>query len=112
MKNPKHIYISGPMTGRKHLNFPAFQRVANQLRKGGYKVCSPAEMEGNSRQGMPWVHCLRRDIIAIMQRCNKMVILPGWFWSRGARLEVLLAWLLGFEIHYIKYYLTERNDWK
>ncbi len=109
MKNPEYVYVSGPMTGKAGLNFSAFQKATRLLRKAGYKVCSPAELDGDSRQGMTWAECLRRDIIIMMQRCNKIVLLSGWFGSRGAKLEVFIAWVLGFEVHYVGYYLGKKR---
>lgn len=35
------IYISGPMSGIRHLNFPAFESAENRLLEMGWEVVSP-----------------------------------------------------------------------
>jgi hypothetical protein len=100
------IYISGPMSGIKHKNFPAFMKAALQLRKKGYQVINPAELDiGEPRD--TWEACLRRDIREEM-RCKAIATLPNWKKSRGARLEVYIARKLAWPIHSIEYYLKRR----
>ena len=41
----KKIYLFGPMRGIKNFNFPAFWSAAYHLRKQGYLVVSPAEID-------------------------------------------------------------------
>jgi hypothetical protein len=82
-----HVYVSGPMTGKPALNFPAFHHAAAVLRAKGHKVTNPAEMDAaDEGKTMDWPDYLRRDIRALMD-CNAIVSLDGWQDSRGARLE-------------------------
>lgn len=85
-------YISGPMTGLPHLNFPAFHAAAAVLRAQGLEVVNPAEL--NADPQADWHACMRTDIKALCD-CNLLVLLPGWEDSRGAHLELHLAHRLG-----------------
>lgn len=99
-------YISGPMTGIRNYNYPAFQIAAKTLRKHGIEVISPVELDEDFVQpGLPtmasqsedgrnrmiemqWPRMLGRDIGIIRDRCRGLVLLNGWEKSKGARLEV------------------------
>jgi hypothetical protein len=66
MKMRYDLYLSGPMTGYADKNFPAFVKATRQLRKVGYKVLSPHELDlEHPRQ--TWEECLRRDIVKEME---------------------------------------------
>lgn len=83
------IYLSGPMTGLKDKNFPAFMRAATKLRAKKHLVVNPAELNiGDPRSS--WEECLRRDIKEMM-KCRAIALLPGWRKSKGAMLEVYIA---------------------
>jgi len=85
------IYISGPMSGYPEHNFPAFHDAAARLRAQGYDVINPAEIE---QPDLSWEACMRKDIAELM-RADAIALLPGWQRSRGARMEVTIASLLG-----------------
>lgn len=96
------IYVSGPMTGYPSKNFGAFNKAAAELRKRGYHIINPAELDmEHPRQ--TWAECLRRDIVALM-RCNGVATLPNWKHSRGAQLEVYIAQALNWPVHSINYW--------
>lgn len=101
------LYVSGPMTGIKDKNFPAFNKAANALRKKGYQVINPAELDVNNPK-TTWAECLRRDIVAEM-RCNGVATLPSYKHSRGAQLEVYIAEALNWPVHSVNYYLKGRK---
>lgn len=82
------IYLAGPMTGYKDLNFPLFHSEAARLRAMGYEVVNPAEI--NSDQSATWTDCMRQDIAELV-KCQGVAMLPGWTTSKGARLEVQIA---------------------
>lgn len=83
------IYISGPMTGIKDYNFPAFNAAEKALL--GYGV-NPAK--NGLPLGLPWSTYLRADLKVLLE-CDAMLQLPGWMDSRGARLECSVADALG-----------------
>lgn len=100
MKKNIWVYVSGPMTGMPRHNRPAFNRAAKLLRKKGYSVVNPAELDAKEKKSLPWVDCLRRDIKALM-KCHEVALLQGWESSRGANLEVHIARQLGMKIYYL-----------
>jgi hypothetical protein len=99
------IYISGPMTGYPEFNYPAFQNATQQLRELGYTVISPHEIEVPEKT---WESFMRSDIKALMD-CHKVVTLPGWENSRGARIEVNLAKELGMRVVDIESLITKEE---
>lgn len=90
------LYLSGPMTGVKDLNRPAFAVAAKSLRRKGYRVINPPELDKNNPQ-RTWEGCLRRDIVELM-KCDKIGTLPRWRQSKGANLEVYIGKALSYKI--------------
>ncbi|MGG4196123.1 DUF4406 domain-containing protein [Paenibacillus jamilae] len=88
------VYISGPMTGLPEFNHPAFHRAASQLRELGYHVLNPADVVVVQQD---WVTYMRADIKLLMD-ADMVAVLPGWWKSRGARLEVRLAEALEMKV--------------
>lgn len=90
----KRIYISGPMAGLPGFNKPAFFAAEEALRAAGYYPVNPA------RNGLPdtaeWHQHMRADIKMLMD-CDGLAMLPGWEQSRGAKLEVSIAIVLGMQ---------------
>ena len=109
MKNPTYIYIAGAMTGLPLKNFPAFMKAAKDLRKAGYKVVNPAELETIKPICTTWEQCLRRDLIHILGKCYAIAMLSGWKRSRGAQLEASMARQLDMQVHSVNYWL-EKGD--
>lgn len=102
MKAKKVIYVSGPMTGLKDNNYPAFKKATKQLRKKGYVVISPVELDRYGKH-RTWARYLRRDITHLV-KCDAIATLAGWTRSRGATLEVYIGDALGMEVHPLAYY--------
>ncbi len=96
--NVRTIYISGPMSGKLHYNFEAFNEAATFLRAKGYGVINPADF--GVAEGEQWGDCLRRDLAVLLGlRSDDLVVtLPGWEHSKGARLEVTVARELGIGV--------------
>ncbi|MCF8156332.1 MAG: DUF4406 domain-containing protein [Rhodoferax sp.] len=92
---PQRVYLAGPMSGMKDLNFPAFRHAARQLRAAGYDVVSPVEI--NPDPTASWHACMRRDIAALTT-CDAICLLDCWQHSEGATLEHHIAKRLGLEI--------------
>jgi len=101
-------YIAGPMSGIEHFNYPAFENAADELRRQGFEVVSPVELDGDEgvdgvldeMEGViderGWADCLARDVALITSpEVDGVVVLPGWEESKGAALEVHVARTLG-----------------
>ena len=89
------IYISGPMTGKPDLNFPAFNAEALRLRSLGYEVANPVEL--NPDPAALWHDCMKNDIKALLD-CDALALLPGWEDSHGAHLELHIAHRVGIKV--------------
>lgn len=98
------IYISGPMTGYPHLNFPLFDAIAEELEKLGWEVVSPARLERERGSTTYRTHrqSLKDDIVALMD-CDAIYMLPSWQHSRGAGCELVVAASLGLLVYYDEY---------
>lgn len=90
-------YISGPMSGHEGLNFSAFEKAATELRKSGYLVVSPHEM--NPALDADWFECIVEDIKAVKE-CTGIYMLQGWEDSPGANIEWWTAKKYGLNIAY------------
>lgn len=95
---PKSVYVCGPMSGIKDFNHPAFHAKAAELRAAGEEVINPAEFDAEIGPDQPWSTYLRRDLVLLAERCDKIVLLDGWERSHGARLEQYVAEKLGMTI--------------
>lgn len=102
------IYVSGPMRGYPLYNFPAFDAAADELRKAGWKVINPAEMDRkhgfNPETDEPSEEFLRqayrRDAMSLAL-CDAIYMLRGWENSVGANWELYdLAEKFGLEVHF------------
>lgn len=91
----QRIYLSGPMTGLKDFNYPAFNAEAARLRELGYTVENPAE--NPLPADAPW-HMYMRAAIRQMLTCDTVAFLPDWRQSRGANVEIELATHLGMAV--------------
>lgn len=103
------IYLSGPMTGYDFFNFPAFDAAKEVLQADGHMVISPpdisrgldlCEHDGTAIDSFTeedYQRCMRKDIETILF-CDAMFVLPGWKQSRGAKLEVAIALVLGIPV--------------
>jgi hypothetical protein len=89
------VYIAGPMTGLPEFNYPTFAYVAAVLRDGGEEVRCPTEHDYGTDK--PWDFYMR-EALRLLLECDRVVLLPGWKESRGARLERQVAKALGMEI--------------
>jgi hypothetical protein len=105
------------MTGYPQFNFPLFDRAAEHFRKCRVNVISPAELDppdvrayclgspdGDSSKlpaGLSYGSALGRDIQVIMdQVTDGLILLPNWWESKGARLEVYAALLKGLPYYF------------
>lgn len=91
----KRVYLSGPMTGMRDNNFPAFNAVASEMRRRGFEVVNPAEIKPEGV--MTWENCMRADLQALLT-CDAIALLGGWENSKGAHLELHLAHRVGMTV--------------
>lgn len=108
MTTRKTYYLAGPMRGYPRFNFDAFDAfdaAAEDLRKRGFDILSPAdldrEVDFDPDKDIPdqafMTAAARRDIEAVFAS-DGVVLLPGWEPSIGACMEKLLAHMLGKEV--------------
>jgi len=102
----KKLYLSGGMTGIKDLNKPAFFKAARLLRRHGFRVVNPTELDWKEPK-RSWVGCLERDI-AHLVTCEAIATLPGWKKSKGANLEIYIGKALSYPVHSVAYWLKRR----
>ena len=95
-RNRKKVYISGPMTGLPNLNYEAFHKKADVLRKQGYFVANPAE-HFNGRQDLAREVYLKEDVKQLVS-CDYITFLEGWKSSKGAVLEYLISLECGIKV--------------
>lgn len=95
----KRVYLSGPMTGIKDWNRPAFMEAATFLRNQGATVFNPAfSSMCESRTHDAW---MVRDIHELTEHMDGkpyydyIAQLPGWEKSGGAKLEYIVAQACG-----------------
>jgi hypothetical protein len=91
------------MTGLPEFNYPAFNAAAAQLRAAGFHVENPAE--NPVPECKSWQGYMRLAVIQLAT-CDRIVTLPGWQDSRGARVEVDLGIALGMDVVDLDYLLT------
>ena len=114
------IYVSGPMSGIKDMNFPTFFNAEEQLQQAGHEVLNPARVDeqfpktcGHESnlpvKGWPLANpcpqCIERTWRWYMRKCIVMLCeadgvatLPSWELSTGAKIEVGLAKGLGLKV--------------
>ena len=86
-------YISGPMTGIKDCNFPAFFKAEALLKEKGLIPINPARLS----TGLSYRNYM--DIALAMVRCgDSVLLLPGWESSKGAIAEKAYAESLSMKI--------------
>lgn len=92
------VYLSGPMRAHHRFNIPLFKSVAQELRRQGVDVLSPADYETEDDAVLPVETYAKRDFDLILQ-AKAVAVLPDWESSAGARAEVALAQWCGYPIY-------------
>lgn len=96
------VYISGPMTGIKDFNHPAFFEAEEQLKKCGHVVINPAR----NPHGLKYENYM--DIsLAQIRACEALCRLPGDEYSKGAICERSYAISLSKKIYCIEEFLNK-----
>lgn len=114
---PNSEYHAGPMTGIPYFNFPAFDSLAAQRRREGRTVFNPHERDqtkyptidtaeatklGDTAAlaeeiGFSFAGALEWDLQRVIDS-ERIVMLPGWAKSTGARAERFVAECVGNEV--------------
>ena len=91
----KKVFISGPMSGIKDFNKPAFDKAEKELTECGFSVFNPARMHFDDT----WTHeqIMKIDLAALAQ-CDYIYMLDKWYYSKGALQEYHYANAIGVEI--------------
>lgn len=91
------------MTGIPEFNFPAFFEAERNIKRVGWYAVNPAALDVAAGDGGPGIepqpheHYMRRDLPHLW-RCSDIGVLPGWWQSRGARIEVATALAIGLSV--------------
>ena len=93
------VYLSGPITGRHDGNQAAFYAAATRIVEEGNIPVNPHDVCYLLPPGSTWLDYMRVDIKALVD-CDEIYMLRGWWRSRGARLEWVIAWGLGMKRRY------------
>ncbi|MCI0620298.1 MAG: DUF4406 domain-containing protein [Acidobacteria bacterium] len=94
------IYVSGPYTGRVDANTTAAVEAGRLLREHGFVALVPhiaiVPMEApDSPRGYAQA---MRECVALMLRCDAVLMVAGWEKSRGARIERWIACRSGLPV--------------
>lgn len=108
------LYLSGPMSGKALYNFPAFESAAADLKRRGYVVRSPVDIDHDVWQkhfgrdfdpvtdkcdyGHPLLHEMMRGNVEAILASDAIAFLPGWEQSRGANFEKGIGEMLGLRM--------------
>jgi hypothetical protein len=76
------LYLAGPMTGFEDFNFPAFDKMAADLRARGYTVENPADH--GLVADAEWADYMAYDLTRL-GLCGMIALLPGWLGKLGRR---------------------------
>ena len=96
---PNRVYISGPISSRPDGNQAAFYAAADKIIQAGNIPVNPHDVCYLLPPGSTWVEYMKKNIPALCA-CDSIYMLRGWWRSRGARLEWVLAWGLGMKVRY------------
>lgn len=90
------VYISGAISNRDPEEVrKEFERVEKLLSSLGLEAVNP--LANGLTDAHTWREHMRADLHLLLE-CDKIVVLPGWRESKGARLEVFVATELGMEV--------------
>lgn len=117
------LYLAGPMRGIPFYNAPAFDNAAKALRKRGYTIVSPADLDrdeydvdfslcptGTEDPALlpPLPTLLLRDLWEL-SKCDGIALLPGYEKSKGAMTELAFAKFCDLKI--LHYTPEEQSLW-
>lgn len=92
----KKLYISAPVSGRDPEECRKFfDGVAREAAERGWQPINP--MDNGLDTEAPWEQHMRKDI-RMMLECDAVILVSGWQFSRGCRLEEIIARETGLEV--------------
>lgn len=94
--SPPTVYVSGPMSGYVGHNFAAFDAGRALAEELGWEVESPAD--AGVVDGWDWHDYMKRDF-DMLSRSHAIALLPQWFESEGACIELIAAMRMGLDVH-------------
>lgn len=85
------IYISGPITGRDMAAVEmAFKEAEQKILDRGHVPVNPFTLSQQMPEDSTWIEYMRNDI-PMLVHCDAILLLPGWIYSSGAKLEYEIA---------------------
>jgi len=103
------IYISGPMSSKKELNYQMFELAEKRYVDKGFKVINPIKFKHSNGKNFKffiefykkkkwivddynWIRCIIRDLNIMRQKkITHILMLPDWKQSKGAVIEHYIA---------------------
>ena len=101
-RSKTRIFIAGPMRGYENYNFKKFDHTEELLRQLGFDVVNPARISRKFKESEVNSDIAVYNKMVDMQQdaertCNTILLLDGWQWSEGVKLEVRTASELGMQ---------------
>lgn len=94
----KKCYISGKITGLNENEYISnFRNGCEAIVVLDYTPVNPLD---NAKDGLSYAELMRKDI-AVLVECDAICMLPDYRESRGARLELEIAKVIGLKIYYL-----------
>ena len=101
-RSKTRIFIAGPMRGYENYNFKKFDHIEELLRQLGFDIVNPARISRKFKESEVNSDISVYNKMIDMQQdaertCNAILLLDGWQWSEGVKLEVKTASELGMQ---------------
>lgn len=89
------IYLAGPISGLEpKVCRKLFNDAEKRLKKNKHTVINPWKLDQKMGDLPTWADYLKRDI-PLLIKCDGILLLEGWEFSKGANLEAYIADQLG-----------------
>ena len=103
-KRAYRLYLSAPMSGQPNHGYDRLNDAAYRLRRLGYAVTNPAELDESEPSEIRWGAAIIRDL-QWLDSCDGICLLDGWEASPGARIEHEFAVREGKETGSLDYWM-------